>query len=72
MPRVDRMTLMKWMHVLRRRGREDDLVSSLTSTVEMLPITFLALSRTASDETPSLSNRVSASVKGRSPLLLSV
>lgn len=40
MPRVDKMTVIKWMQVLRRRGREDDLVSSFTSTFEMFPITL--------------------------------
>ena len=40
MPRVERMTVMKWMQVFRRSGRDDDLVSSLTSTLEMLPITL--------------------------------
>ena len=39
-PRVDRMTVMKWMQVLCRRGRDEDLVKSLTSTLEMLPITL--------------------------------
>lgn len=59
---------MKCMQVFRRRGREDDLVSNLTSTVDMLPMTLRALSRTARDDTPSLRSKVRASVKGRSPL----
>src|SRR5271155_6264808 len=69
MPRVERMTLMKWMQVFRRRGRADDFVRSLTSTVEILPTTLCPLSTTARDETPSLSSRVSASVRGLSPLV---
>lgn len=52
-PLVDRMTEMKCMQVFSRSGREEDLVSNLQSTVEMLPTTFRALSTTASDETPS-------------------
>lgn len=40
MPRVDRMTVMKWMQVFRRSGRDDDFVSSLTSTLDILPITL--------------------------------
>jgi len=40
MPRVDRMTVIKWMQVLRSRGREEDLVSNLTSTFEMFPTTL--------------------------------
>ena len=55
---------MKWVQVFRRRGREDDFVRSLTSTVEILPMTFLPLSTTAIDEIPSLRSKVSASVRG--------
>jgi hypothetical protein len=40
MPRVERMTVIKWMQVFRRSGREEDLVRSLTSTLEMLPMTL--------------------------------
>ena len=62
------MTLMKWMHVLRRSGNDDDFVRSLTSAVEILPMTLRLLSRTARDETPSSMRRVSASINGLSPL----
>jgi hypothetical protein len=68
MPRVERMTLMKWMQVLRRRGSDDDLVRSFTSTVEILPMTLLPLSRMAREDTPSSMRRVRASIKGLSPL----
>jgi hypothetical protein len=68
MPRVERMTEMKWIHVFRRRGKEEDFVRSFTSTLEMLPITLWLWSMTGRDETPSLSRSVSASKRGRSPL----
>lgn len=68
MPRVERMTLMKWMQVLRRRGSEDDFVRSLTSTVDMFPMTLLPLSIMAREDTPSSIRRVRASIKGLSPL----
>jgi hypothetical protein len=67
-PLVERMTLMKWMQVLRSRGREEDFVNSFTSTVEMLPITLRLWSTTGSEETPSLRRSVRASERGRSPL----
>jgi hypothetical protein len=70
MPRVERITLMKCMQVFRSRGSEDDFVNNLTSAVEILPMTLRALSRIASEETPSLRRRVRASVKGLSPLQL--
>lgn len=70
MPLVDRITVMKWMHVFRSSGREEDLVSSLTSTLEILPITLWLWSMTGRDETPSLRRRVRASKRGRSPLVL--
>ena len=60
---------MKWIHVFRRSGRDEDFVKSLTSTVEILPITLRALSMIARDDTPSSNSRVSASVKGLSPLV---
>jgi hypothetical protein len=60
---------MKWMQVFRRRGREEDLVRSLTSTLEMLPITLWLWSMTGREETPSLRRRVRASKRGRSPLV---
>lgn len=62
------MTLMKWIHVFRNSGNDEDFVSSLTSATEMLPTTLDALSSTASDDTPSLSSNVSASDRGLSPL----
>lgn len=68
MPRVLKMTEIKCMHVFRRSGSEEDFVSSFTSTVEIFPTTLWPLSTTGSDETPSLSRRVKASVSGRSPL----
>ena len=68
MPRVDRMTVMKWMQVLRRRGSDEDLVSSLTSTLLMLPITLALWSITGREETPSFRRSVRASARGRSPL----
>lgn len=40
MPRVESMTVMKWMQVLRSRGKEVDLVSSFTSMLEILPMTL--------------------------------
>lgn len=67
-PLVERMTLMKCIHVFRRSGRDEDFVKSLTSTVEILPMTLRALSMIARDDTPSSNSRVSASVKGLSPL----
>lgn len=67
-PRVLNMTEMKCMHVFRRRGRLDDFVRSLTSTVEILPTTLCPLSRTGNELTPSLSKSVNASVNGWSPL----
>ena len=67
-PRVDKMTLMKWMQVLRRRGSDDDFVRSLTSTVDIFPITLLPLSTMAKDDIPSSMRRVRASIKGLSPL----
>ena len=67
-PRVDRITLMKWMQVFRSSGNDEDLVSSLTSATEMLPTTLEALSRTAREDTPSLSSKVNASERGLSPL----
>lgn len=57
------------MHVFLSKGREDDFVSSFTSTTEILPTTFEELSRTAKDETPSLRSKVKASARGLSPLL---
>lgn len=68
MPLVDRITEMKCIHVLRSSGKEDDLVKSLVSVVEMLPTTLLALSSTASDDMPSSSSIARASASGRSPL----
>ena len=68
MPRVLSMTEMKCMQVFRKRGRLDDFVRSLTSTVEMFPTTLCPLSRTGKELTPSLSRSVNASVKGLSPL----
>ena len=68
MPRVLRITLMKWMHVFRSSGNEDELVRSLTSATEILPTTLEELSSTARDETPSFSNKVRASARGLSPL----
>jgi hypothetical protein len=56
------------MQVFRSNGSDDDLVRSLTSTVEMLPMTLRALSSTANDDTPSSMRRVRASAKGLSPL----
>ena len=40
MPRVESMTVIKWMQVFLRSGREEDFVSSLTSTELMLPMTL--------------------------------
>ena len=68
MPRVERMTVMKWIQVFRRRGRDEDFVKSLTSTFEMLPTTLWLWSTTAKEETPSFRRRVRASASGRSPL----
>ena len=68
MPRVERMTVMKWMQVLRRRGSDEDFVRSLTSTMEILPMTLELWSSTGSEETPSFRSRVRASARGRSPL----
>lgn len=69
MPLLDKMTDMKWMHVLLSSGSEDDLVSSLVSTVEIFPTTLLALSSTARDDMPSSRSRAKASARGRSPLV---
>ena len=67
-PRVERMTLMKWMHVFRSNGSDEDFVRSLTSATEMFPTTLDALSTTARDETPSFRSNVSASARDLSPL----
>lgn len=56
------------MHDEWRSGREEVLVRWRTSTTEMLPMTFSALSTTATDESPSLFMSRSASVNGLSPL----
>lgn len=56
------------MQELRSRGREDDLVRSLTSTVEILPTTLCWLSTTARDEMPSLFISSKALNNGASPL----
>lgn len=68
MPRLERMYETKWMQVFRRSGRDEDLVRSFTSTTDMLPTTFIVESSTASDDTPSLSSSVRASLSGLSPL----
>jgi hypothetical protein len=69
MPRFERMYETKCMQVFLRRGSEEDLVRSFTSTTEILPTTFEELSMTANDETPSFRSRVKASAKGLSPLV---
>lgn len=67
-PRSVRMTEMKWMQEFVRSGRLLELVRSLTSAVEIFPITFKALSTTAMLVSPSLLINWSASDKGLSPL----
>ena len=39
MPRVERITEIKWIQVFSSNGADEDLVRSRTSTLEMLPIT---------------------------------
>jgi hypothetical protein len=62
------MMEMKWMQEDRRRGRDEERVRCLTSTVEMLPMTFCLLSVTAREETPSELRSSRAEVRGLSPL----
>lgn len=56
------------MQLSRRRGALAALVRCLTSTVEMLPTTFLALSTTATLVKPSVFIRIRASASGVSEL----
>jgi hypothetical protein len=56
------------MQVLRRRRSDEDLVRSLTSTMEILPMTFELWSKTGREEMPSFRSSVRASASGRSPL----
>lgn len=67
-PRSERITEMKWMHDDLRSGRLLVTVRCLVSTVEMLPMTFCALSMTAKLVRPSWCINCRASVSGLSPL----
>jgi hypothetical protein len=69
-PRSERMTEMKCRQEDLRSGRLLILVRCLTSAVEMLPMTFMALSTTATLVRQSSFIRRRASVRVLSPLLL--
>lgn len=69
-PRSERMRETKDIQDELRSGKLLVLVRSLTSTEEMLPITFSALSTTAKLVKPSLCINFNASVRGLSPLYI--
>lgn len=67
-PRSERMTEMKWMHVDLSSGKLLLFVSNLTSAVEIFPTTLKALSTTATLVNPSSLMSCRASERLLSPL----